>query len=570
MPETVSFSRDLIRGHKGKLATALVLAVLSTAATLCVPWAAKKLISALQTHDGLVSAALLMGGSAMGAAITQAFSSYLLERMGETLIWQLRGKVMNHALRMPLATVRAEGPGTLVARVTSDAILMRSIVDVGVVQLPIAATTVAATIGVMIYLDWLLAAVTIGVFVLAGIAIGFVLTRVRRNLIARQNQLGDLAQDFTATLGALTTIKASRAEKSTGKRLSGAAAVLRDNAFTGAKLQSLLAPTMGLGQQAALVSVIVIGGARISDGHLSVASFAAFLLYLMQLVAPVTFAVTGINQLQAGMAAKGRFNSLLAMAQEPSRTSDDPAVDDGTAVRFDAVHFSHTAGQPALSGASFSVPSAGLTAIVGPSGAGKTTALALIERFHTPESGTVSVLGRPTTAWELSELRNSLSYTDQAFTLLEGAVRDNLTLGHESPPTDAEILSALDEVGLAEAVRLLPDGLDTVIGRENDLSGGQRQRLALARMYLSNAPVVLLDEPTSQLDAVNEVRLRDAIAAIAKSKAVIVVAHRLSTVQDADHIVVMSSGDVTAAGTHIELMDTCSTYRELVESQERT
>ncbi|MEV0845474.1 ABC transporter ATP-binding protein [Streptomyces sp. NPDC049954] len=566
---------ELLRGRGTALSLALGLALLSTVASLAVPWFVKELITALGRHESLTSTACLMAGCALGGAAASAGSSYLLQRAGEAMILGLRSKAMSHGLRLPLSTVREQGAGTLVARVTSDAVLLRSLVDTGVVQLPVAATTVVLTLGVMGYLDWALAALTVGAFAGVGIAVGWIVVRVRRNVIAQQTSLGVLSQRFTAVLASLTTIKAYQAEERTARALHEDAAELGQRALTGARLQSWLSPVMGLGQQVALVGVIVVGGARLTSGALDIAAFAAFLLYLLQLTGPVMLLVTGVNRLQSGFAARERFTSLLSLEQEREQAQDHGegrslavAAADRPALVLRDVHAGYD-GNPALRGVSFGVPGRGLTALVGHSGAGKSTVLALVERFLDTDSGQVEVFGRDVRRWPLSALRSQVAYVDQSFTLLEGRIQDNVLLGHRDPgavPRE-QVLAALDTVGLRADVEELPHGLDTVIGRATDLSGGQRQRLALARGLLSPAPLLLLDEPTSQLDGINEQRLRTAMTAASRQRAVLVVAHRLSTVRHADQVVLLDRGRVVDAGRHEVLMERCGPYRELVHSQ---
>jgi ABC-type multidrug transport system fused ATPase/permease subunit len=319
-----------------------------------------------------------------------------------------------------------------------------------------------------------------------------------------------------------------------------------------------------------LVSVIIGGGARMASGELSVAAFAAFLLYLLQLVSPVTIAATGIGRLQAGLAARGRFDELLAMPQEadqdePGAPAPEP-VAAAPAVSFHDVAFSYP-GVPAIRDFSFSAPRTGLTALVGPSGAGKTTTLSLIDRFVHADGGRIEVLGHDIRAWPLTKLRHRVAYVDQQFTLMEGTARENLSLGKSAAVAEATLRDALAAVGLLEDIMALEDGIDTVLGRDIDLSGGQRQRLALARVLLTDADVVLLDEPTSQQDGINEKRFRELVSHLATTKAVLIVAHRLSTVRHADHVLMVTNGTVIDSGTHHQLMDRCGAYRELVLSQ---
>lgn len=288
--------------------------------------------------------------------------------------------------------------------------------------------------------------------------------------------------------------------------------------------------------------------------------------------------IAGVARMQTGLAARGRLASVLT---EPTERYDDreggaeliPAAAAPTsppaapAVVFEDVSYEGDTGQLVVDRASFSVGSRGLTALVGPSGAGKTTLLGLVEGFLRPGAGRIQVLGRDLERWPLSELRGRITYVDQSFTLVEGTVRQNLALGQEHPPADAELWDALDRVGLRGAVERLPEGLDTELGRTRDLSGGQRQRLAVARAVLRPADLVLFDEPTSQLDSGNEELLRTLMDDLARTRAVLVVAHRISTVQNADRIVVLDSGRVTATGTHEDLMHDSERYRRLVDGQ---
>ncbi|MEU4089860.1 ABC transporter ATP-binding protein [Streptomyces aureus] len=560
---------DLIRGARLPLAVAALLALMSAAATLVVPLMVRDLVKALSGTGGLVRPVVLMSAVALAGALAATVSGYLLARVGEKMILSLRSRVMEHTLRLPLREVRTQGPGNLVARVTSDAMMLRSVIDVGAIQLPLSAITVIATLIVMGILDWVLVLITVGSFALAGAVIGLVVVRVRRSINAQQTALGELAQRFTATLASLPTIKAHRAEDSTTRGLAQDASDLTDSTLHSARLQSLIGPVMNLGQQIALVSIILGGGARMASGDLTMPDFIAFLLFLLQLVAPVAVVASSISQLQAGLAARTRFDDLLSLPQEADGTATTcpVPVQDAPGVEFADVAFAYD-GRPILEELTFSAPRRGLTALVGHSGAGKSTVLTLVERFMHPDRGTIRVLGHDVDGWPLDDLRRRVAYVDQTFTLLEGTVRDNLSLGSDTPLADDALLGALDAVALREEVLRLPDGLDTVLGRASDLSGGQRQRLALARALLTDADVLLLDEPTSQLDGTNEQRLRDLVSRLAQDRAVLVVAHRLSTVQHADHVLVMESGRALDAGTHPELLARCPQYRDLVRNQQ--
>ncbi|MFD0349886.1 ABC transporter ATP-binding protein [Kitasatospora aburaviensis] len=554
-----------------RLVVALLLAVAATAAGLALPLLVQKIVGDFSAHRSLAPGLLMMAGAAVGGALAQALSGFQLARIGERMTYRLRVGIMAHALRLPLPVVRARGTGDLAARVTSDAQLLRQVVEVAT-QLPLAALSVLATLGVMVWIDWVLTAVTVAALAVLTVLVLVIMRRMRSNVSGQQDAVGRIAQRFTANLEALTTIKAYRAEPVADRALAGDAEELRAVSLTGARLGALVPAVLTLGNQFAMIAVILTGGARLAAGDLEVAAFAAFLLYLLQTVPSVNTLATGFGRLQAGLAARDRCNELLALPLEADPDDADrtaPAPEpDAPAVVFRSVSYTHAgSGEAALRAVSFSVPRTGLTAVVGPSGAGKTTALSLVGRFVRPSAGAISVLGHDAGSWPLGALRARMAYVDQAFTLLEATARENLQLGRVGPAADGELAEALAAVGLAEDVARLPQGLDTVLGRESDLSGGQRQRMALARALLADTDIVLLDEPTSQLDGLNELRFREIVERLARRRAVVVVAHRLSTVQRADHVIMMNRGTVVDAADHPTLLTRCLPYRELVASQ---
>ena len=578
--QRVRIVRELARGHPVQVVLIALLTALSTTATLALPMLVGKLVSAIESRESLVRWALVLVVAGFGAAAAAALATYLLSRLGLRLIYRLRAHTMRHALRLPLPAVRREGVGNLASRLTIDAAQVKAVIDVGPIQLPMAGLILAGTVVLMAILDWVLLLITIASFVAGLGIITLVVIGLRRTYLAVQKSVGTLSHRFVAALNALPVIKAYRAEPQVSDQLAAQAEQVARLDLAAARMESLMVPVITLSQQIALISVVISGGARMLGGQLALADFVAFLLYLLQLTAPLIMAASGIRSLQVGVAARERFNELFAMPDEfaaPPEQAAAPAprgglaagTSDPPAVRFENVEFSYD-GQPVLRRASFSVPARGLTAIVGVSGAGKTTVLSLIERFIAPDAGRVEVLGRDLRAWPLAELRGQIAYVDQASTLLPDSVRSNLTLGQEHPVADASLLQALERVGLAEEVQRLPSGLDTVLDGGRDLSGGQRQRLALARALLAGTPLVLLDEPSSQLDSVNEQKLRAVVDELARDRAVVVVAHRISTVQHADHVIVMRDGRVVAEGEHGELLRSCAEYAELVQGQQLT
>ncbi|MER6947259.1 ABC transporter ATP-binding protein [Nonomuraea sp. NPDC000554] len=565
---------EMTVGKSAQVAAIVALALLSAATTLALPLIGGAFVAELQKGDGaLTSTALLMVAAGLVAALTGTFSGYLLSKLGIGLVTKLRIRTLRHSLGLRLKDARREGTGDLAARLTSDAAQVRGLTEVGPMQLPMAALQVFGTLIIMGFLDWVLLLVTIGSFLVAIVGVGFVIAAIRKKFTALQTGIGELSDTFVATLEALPVVKALRAENQVARRFQERAEELGRLEIGAARLEAMVVPVMTLAQQVALVSVIMGGGVRYVAGDLSLPNLVSFLLLLLQLAAPLVMAIQAVGSLQAGLVAKQRFEAIFSL---PYEQVDDPAEDDTaltaaeagpTAVALVGVNFAYEEEQPVLRDVSITVPSSGLTAIVGKSGAGKTTVLGLIERFMETDSGKILVFGRELPDWPLSALRGRIAYVDQSFTLLRDTVRNNLLLGLDAAVPDTVLLDALEQVGLREEITSMPQGLDTALGAESDLSGGQRQRLALARVLLSDARLVLLDEPSSQLDSVNEGRLREIVDRLAEDRAVLVVAHRLSTVQHARHVVVLDRGRVLTQGTHDHLMSDSEQYAELVRGQ---
>ncbi len=569
----------LTTGHRTSVTAATALTLAGSALGLAQPLVAKHAVDASGREQVLWPLLLLLATLFVTEAATGAVGRFVLERMGEGVVRGLRHSLVARLLRLEMREYGRHRSGDLISRVTADTTLLREVVSQALVDLVTGALVAAGAIVLMVWIDPLLLLLVALTVAAAAAVVASLLKGIRAASERMQNSVGAIAADLERALGALPMVRVHRGEDREAARIGVRVEAAHTAGVRTAKLASVMSPAVELAVQGSFLIVLVIGGLRVDGRTHSLGDLVAFLLYASYLVLPLSSVFRAVGLIQRGMGAYQRIEQALSLPAEPSQRETPPVrVRTREPVRQTVpreepvlalrdIGFGYVPDRPVLRGLSFSVAHRQQVALVGRSGAGKSTVFALVSRFYEPDSGVLLFDGLPATGLSRAACRERIAVDDQNTHVVHGTLRDNITYAVPDA-TEAEVRRVIELARLEGVVRRLPGGLSGVLGeRGGTLSAGERQRVALARALLARPALLLLDEPTSHLDTVNETALTTVMRDVTRECSVLVVAHRLSTVQHADRIVVLDNGRTAACGRHEELLTSSPTYRELAAGQ---
>ncbi|MEK4555743.1 MULTISPECIES: ABC transporter ATP-binding protein [Jeotgalicoccus] len=570
--EKASFKKfiNLIKStnvKKGLFFTGVLLTLIGTAGSLIVPLLTQMFIDGFNTDLITMPLVILIIAVFLGSAVIDGISYYMLAKIGQTVVRSLREMVWAKFLKLPVSYFDKTKSGESVSRVVNDTSIIQNLITSHFPQLISGVLSVAGSVIILFFLDWKL---TLIMFVSLPISIAVIMP-----LGSRMQKVSKKLQDETAaftgtiqeTLSEIRLMKSFNAENYEQQKGNGGIGQLYKYGMKEAVINALLSPIMYTIMMFVIILVIGYGGLRVADGTMTIGTLVAFLLYLFQIIMPMTMFAMFFTEYNKALGATGRIIGILEMDDEKSGSLEDVSLAYKT-LQFNNVSFGYE-DTPVLENISFTAKNNQKIAFVGPSGSGKSTIFSLIERYYSVWSGSITIDNIDIENIPLSEYRSGIGYVAQESAIISGTIKENITYGLKAGDyTDEDIERAVKQSYTSEFIDELPDGILTEVGERGvKLSGGQRQRIGIARAFLRNPQILMLDEATASLDSQSEKYVGEALNELMAGRTVLVIAHRLSTIVNSDKIYFIDSGHLTGEGTHIELMASHDMYRAFTEQQ---
>ncbi len=563
--------RESIRPYIGWIAVAVFFMLIVSATTGLSAWLMEPVVDDIfvaKNEDALwwISIAVVAVFTIKG--IANYIQATMISRVGLKIIADNQNRLYAHLARMDLGFFHDNPTGTLISRFTVDIAMMRNVVSNALTSLGKDLMSLIALIGVMIYQNWELAAISLFVFPIAILPISRLGKRIRKVTANTQSETGLFMTLLEQTFQGIRVVKAYGMEDYEKGRIGGLVEKIYLLTFKSARIRALSSPIMESLGGIAVAVVIAYGGLQVIGEAIKPGAFFSFITALLMAYEPMKRLANLNANVQEGLAGAGRLFDLLDI--EPNIIDKPDARALGKAngdLALVGVTFSYDGETPALSGIDIEVPAGKRVALVGPSGAGKSTILNLIPRFYDIDGGAVTIDGIDVRDVTMASLHANIALVSQEITLFDDTIRANIAYGR-SGASEQDIFDAATNAAAHDFIRALPQGYDTMVGEQGvRLSGGQRQRLAIARAMLKNAPILLLDEATSALDTQSERQVQAALDGLMSGRTTLVIAHRLSTVVDADLIYVIENGQVGEQGSHAELLARGGSYARLYALQ---
>jgi len=566
-----------MRRERFRIVSVLVLAVISVTLTVIGPRilgrATNVVVAGISTPSGidfgelhtvLLEAALIY----LVAGLLSYTQSYILAGVVQRSMHQLRADVEDKLNALPLSYIDRQPRGDLLSRVTNDIDNVAQSLQQTLSMMLTSGLTIIGVVVMMISISPLLAVITLITVPISLVTMKLITSRSKKRFIAQWRYTGTLNSHIEEAFTGHNLVRVFGMHDEVQRRFDEENELLYESSFGAQFISGCIQPAMMFLGNLNFLAIAVIGGLRVSSGQLSIGDIQAFIQYSRQFTQPLTQLAAMANVLQSGIASLERVFELLDVEEQspdPAEPLTDP--DPKGRIEFEDVTFSYTPVKPLIEQLGLVAEPGATVAIVGPTGAGKTTLVNLVMRFYELDGGRITLDGNDISKMRRHDLRANVGMVLQDTWLFEGSIRENIAFGNPEA-TDDEIVAAAKATHVDHFVRSLPDGYDTVVDDEGtSVSAGEKQLLTIARAFLANPTILILDEATSSVDTRTEVLIQKAMAALRTNRTSFVIAHRLSTIRDADTILVMENGAIVEQGNHRELLERGGAYARLYNSQ---
>ena len=544
----------------------IILSIFSSSSSLIIPQLTKNVIDTSKLPTFKTFTIFLLALMFLAQLFFSAISNYVLRYVGEYTVKKLREKIWDHLLYLPISFFDNHKSTETVSHLVNATTVIKEIVSE---QLPNFISGIIQLIGsliILFFMDWKMASLmflSVPVFVLIMKPIGITMMKLGNQL---QLSIAEFNTEVSEKLSEIRLVKSSSTEKYESASGKDFISKIFKISMQDAKIEAILQPIMMTLILAMFSGILGYGAIRVQSGDMTTGTLIAFLLYLFNIIAPIASFMGFFNQVKKAMGATKHIDFILKHDVEvPDK---GVSIDNNFSIVGKNINFSYTSSSSVLKNINFEAFPGQIIAFAGPSGSGKTTLFSLIERFYTPSSGSIFIGNHNLKDLKIDTFRSHIGYVSQDSPVFSGSIRSNLNYGLKHELTDIEIWKGLKFAYADSVVRNFKDGLDTTLGeRGTKLSGGQKQRIAIARAFLRNPDILMLDEATANLDGQSEEKIQQAIKSLMRGRTTLIIAHRLSTIVKADKIFFLENGTITGSGTHQELIRKHPLYSKYVKEQ---
>jgi ATP-binding cassette subfamily B protein len=580
--------KDLLKPHIKLLTVGLAAVVGEGVADLLQPWPLKVVLdNVLQSreihgwlspfilsivgHDKLAIlrfAALAVLGIAMIDAICTYTDKYVTTSVGQWVMHDLRRMLYHHIQRLSLAYHDSKQTGDLISRATNDIDAIQTFISSGLLGALVNCLTLFGMVGVMLYLNWQFTLIALSIAPVLFAVVYTYTRKIKKASRAVRKKEGEMVSVMQEVLSSIRVVKAFAREEYEERRLEEESLESVEISMRARSLKAKLSPLVGLIVAVGTAMVLWFGARMALDNRMQVGTLVVFIMYLAKMYKPMQELSKMTDTYSKAAIGYERIQEVIDTDGEiKDRPGARPAKRFRGNIEFDKVNFAYDPERPILRDVSFNIEQGQVAALVGPTGAGKSTIISLIPRFYDPISGLVKIDGQDIRSFQQKSLRQQMSFVLQETLLFHGTIWYNIAYG-KPEATRSEILRAAEMANAQEFIDKLPQGYDTMVGERGvTLSGGQRQRIAIARAIIRNTPILILDEPSSGLDAASEKLVFEALDRLMEGRTSIVIAHRLATIRRASVIFVVQDGAIVESGKHDELLNSGGLYSELYKIQ---